>query len=485
MSDYLSPALPPAFFPPTSPAAYSRADFGPDFHWGVSTAAYQIEGAGDCDGKGPSIWDEFVQRPGKIKRGEHGHEACDFYRRWPQDLDLLRELHVPNYRFSVAWSRVLPQGTGPVNQAGLDYYERLVDGCLARGIEPWLTLYHWDLPLALQQRGGWQNRAVVGWFTDYAELVARRLGDRVKHWMVLNEPMVFVGAGHLLGIHAPGRRGLGAFLAATHHAALAQAEGGRALRAALPAPAQIGTTFSCSYLAPARPGLPRDERATRRADALLNRLFVEPALGLGYPVDALPWLGWLERYVQPGDEQRLPFAFDFLGVQNYTREVVRHSPFVPLLWATLVGAAKRQVPHTTMGWEVYPESLYYMLRQFSAYPQAPRLIVTENGAAFPDEAPLDGRVPDPARQAYLQAAIGQVLRARREGMPVAGYFAWSFTDNFEWAEGYRPRFGLVHVDYATQRRTVKDSGWWYRDLLAGAAPLSAGGGRLHDTITRP
>jgi beta-glucosidase len=462
-------SLPPAFFPPTSPAGYSRADFGPDFHWGVSTAAYQIEGSGDCDGKGPSIWDEFVRRPGKIKRGEHGHEACDFYRRWPQDLDLLRQLHVPNYRCSVAWSRVLPQGTGPVNPAGLDYYERLVDGCLARGITPWLTLYHWDLPLALQQRGGWQNRDVVGWFTDYTELMARRLGDRVRHWMVLNEPMVFVGAGHLLGIHAPGKRGLGAFLAATHHAALAQAEGGRALRAALPAAAQIGTTFSCSYVTPHRPGLARDERATRRADALLNRLFVEPALGLGYPVDALPFLGWLDRYVRPGDEARLPFAFDFLGVQNYTREVVRHSPFVPLLWATLVGAARRGVPHTTMGWEVYPESLYHMLRQFSAYPHAPRLIVTENGAAFPDAPTPAGHVPDPARQAYLQACIGQVLRARREGVPVDGYFAWSFTDNFEWAEGYAPRFGLVHVDYATQRRTVKDSGWWFRDLLAGPA----------------
>ncbi|MCC3156501.1 beta-glucosidase [Hymenobacter sp. 15J16-1T3B] len=473
MSDYLAPVLPPAFFPPTTPAAYTRADFGPDFRWGVSTAAYQIEGSGNCDGKGPSIWDDFVRRPGKIKRGEHGHEACDFYRRWPQDLELLSQLHVPNYRFSVAWSRVLPQGTGAVNPAGLDYYERLVDGCLARGITPWLTLYHWDLPLALQQRGGWPNRDVVGWFTDYAELVARRLGDRVRHWMVLNEPMVFVGAGHLLGIHAPGKRGLGAFLAATHHAALAQAAGGRALRAALPAAAQIGTTFSCSYVTPARPGLGRDERATRRADALLNRLFVEPALGLGYPVDALPFLGWLDRYVRPGDEARLPFAFDFLGVQNYTREVVRHSPFVPLVWAMLVGAARRRVPHTTMGWEVYPESLYHMLRQFSAYPNAPRLIVTENGAAFPDEAPTpDGRVPDPARQAYLQACIGQVLRARREGVPVDGYFAWSFTDNFEWAEGYAPRFGLVHVDYATQRRTVKDSGRWYRDLLAGAAPGS-------------
>lgn len=466
-----SPAtpLPAAFFPATSPADFVRADFGPDFQWGVSAAAYQTEGAWNLDGKGPSIWDDFVRRRGKIKGGQHADEATDFYHRWPQDLDLLQQLGIPNFRFSVAWSRVLPAGTGPVNPAGLDFYDRLVDGCLARGIEPWLTVYHWDLPLALQQRGGWQNRSILGWFTDYAELLARRLGDRVRHWMVLNEPMAFTGAGHLLGIHAPGRRSLGAFLAATHHAALAQAEGGRALRAALPAPARIGSTFSCAHVEPWRPHLSRDVRAARRADALLNRLFVEPALGLGYPVADLPVLGWLDRYVRPGDEARLPFAFDFLGVQNYTREVVRFSPYVPLLWATLVGARQRQVPHTAMGWEVYPESLYHALRRFAAYPGVPRLLVTENGSAFPDAAPQHGRLPDPARQAFLQASLGQLLRARREGVPVDGYFVWSFTDNFEWAEGYAPRFGLVHVDYSTQQRTVKDSGHWYSAFLRGSS----------------
>ncbi|MBX0293049.1 beta-glucosidase [Hymenobacter sp. HSC-4F20] len=460
------PALPAAFFPPTTPTPYSRADFGPDFRWGVSTAAYQTEGSWAADGKGPSIWDTFVRGRRAIKGRETADVATDFYRRWSADLDLMQHLGIPDFRFSAAWSRVLPEGTGPVNAPGLDFYDRLVDGCLARGITPWLTVYHWDLPQALQQRGGWGNRDVVSWLSDYAQVLARRLGDRVQHWMVLNEPMVFTGAGHLLGLHAPGRRGLGSFLAATHHASLAQAEGGRALRATLSASAQIGTTFSCSYLTPWRPGLPRDERVVRRADAALNRLFVEPALGLGYPLADLPLLGRIARYMQPGDEQRLPFAFDFWGVQNYTREVVRHSPYVPLLWANLVGAARRGVPYTQMGWEVYPESLYHMLRQFSSYPNAPRLLVTENGAAFPDEV-RGGRVADAARQAYLQACIGQVLRARREGVPVEGYFAWSFTDNFEWAEGYEPRFGLVHVEYATQQRTVKDSGWWYRQFLAG------------------
>ncbi|RYU81316.1 GH1 family beta-glucosidase [Hymenobacter persicinus] len=475
MPDLIAPDLPAAFFPPTTPAVFTRADFGPDFRWGVSAAAYQTEGAWNLHGKGPSIWDEFVQRPGRIRRGETAQVGTDFYHRWPQDLDLLHQMGIPDFRFSVAWSRVLPQGTGAVNAAGLDFYDRLVDGCLARGITPWVTLYHWDLPAALQRRGGWANRDVVGWFTDYAQRVAARLGDRVQHWMVLNEPMVFVGAGQLLGLHAPGRRSLGGFLASVHHAALTQAEGGRALRAVLPAAARIGTTFSCSYLTPWRPALPRDVRATRRADALLNRLFVEPALGLGYPVAELPLLRWLDRYIRPGDETRLPFAFDFLGVQNYTREVVRYSPYVPLAWASLVGAKQRGVPHTQMGWEVYPESLYHMLRQFAAYPNAPELIVTENGAAFADTCSPDGRIRDPARQAYLRAAIGQVLRARRAGVPVTGYFAWSFTDNFEWAEGYEPRFGLVGIDFDSQERIVKDSGRWYQQFL-GVAPPATGVG---------
>lgn len=286
--------------------------------------------------------------------------------------------------------------------------------------------------------------------------------------MVLNEPMVFVGAGHALGVHAPGRRSLPAFLAAAHHATLAQAEGGRALRAALPASARIGTTFSCSYCTPAQPGQAQSEAATRRVDALLNRLFVEPTLGLGYPTQELPALGWLlRRYQQPGDVERQRFDFDFWGVQNYTREVVRRAPWLPLVGAALVPPAQRGVPVSAMNWEIFPESIYEMLKKYAAYPGAPALVITESGLALPDEA-TNGRVPDAARTAYYQAAIGQVLRARREGVNVQGYFPWSFTDNFEWAEGYRPRFGLVHVDYETQARTIKDSARWYQQFLAGA-----------------
>ncbi|NML64757.1 beta-glucosidase [Hymenobacter sp. RP-2-7] len=462
------PELPAAYFPATTPPAYSRADFGPDFHWGAACAAYQVEGAWQQQGKGPSIWDEFTRRPKAIARGEHARVSTDFYHRYEQDLDLAQGLGLTDFRFSVSWPRVLPEGLGAPNRRGLDFYDRLVDACLERELRPWLTVYHWDLPAALQQRGGWTNRAVVGWLADYAQLLARHLGDRVQHWMVLNEPMVFVGAGHALGVHAPGKRSLPAFLAAAHHATLAQAEGGRALRAALPASARIGTTFSCSYCTPARPGQAGSEAATRRVDALLNRLFVEPALGLGYPTQELPALGWLlRRYQQPGDVERMRFDFDFWGIQNYTREVVRRAPWLPLVGAALVPPAQRGVPVSAMNWEVFPESIYEMLKQYAAYPGAPELVVTESGLALPDEA-AHGRVPDAARTAYYQAAIGQVLRARREGVNVQGYFPWSFTDNFEWAEGYRPRFGLVHVDYETQVRTVKDSARWYQQFLAGA-----------------
>ena len=464
-----APALPPAYFPATTPVSYSRPDFGAGFHWGAACAAYQVEGAWQQQGKGPSIWDDFVRRPRAIARGEHARVSTDFYHRYPADLDLAQSLGLTDFRFSAAWSRVLPEGTGAPNRRGLAFYDQLVDACLERELQPWLTVYHWDLPAALQQRGGWTNRAVVGWLADYAQLLARHLGDRVQHWMVLNEPMVFVGAGHALGVHAPGRRSLPAFLAAAHHAALAQAEGGRALRAALPTSARIGTTFSCSYCTPARPGHAPSEAATRRVDALLNRLFAEPLLGRGYPLAELPLLHWLlRRYQRPGDAERLQFDFDFWGIQNYTREVVRPAPWLPLVGAALVPAAKRGVPTSEMGWEVYPESLYHMLKQYAALPGAPELIVTESGLSLPDQV-VGGRVPDVARQAYLQAAIGQVLRARREGVRVQGYFPWSFTDNFEWAEGYRPRFGLVHVDYETQARIVKDSGRWYGEFLAGAA----------------
>jgi beta-glucosidase len=437
-------------------------NFGDDFKWGVSTAAYQIEGAYNIDGKGPSVWDVFANTRGKTYQGETANISCDFYHRYAKDLALMSELNIPNFRFSISWSRILPNGTGAVNYKGIDFYNKVIDFCLELEIEPWITLYHWDLPYELEKKGGWTNRQIINWFSDYVQLCIKTFGDRVKHWMILNEPMVFTGAGYFMGIHAPGRRGLNSFLSAAHHAAMCQAEGARIVKS-MHSDCKVGTTFSCSDIHAASTS-PRDVLAASRVDALLNRMFIEPLVGKGYPLDDLKLLQRLEPFIKDGDERKLAFDMDFIGVQNYTREVVAHSYTTPLLWAKLIAANKRNVETTLMNWEVYPECMYNVLCKFNQYKRIKELIVTENGAAFNDVMTNDS-VHDEQRVAYLQQHIAQVARARREGINVNGYFVWSFTDNFEWAEGYRPRFGLVHVDFSTQKRTIKSSGYWYSELL--------------------
>ncbi|MEJ7779675.1 MAG: GH1 family beta-glucosidase [Daejeonella sp.] len=442
----------------------TRDLFGKDFKWGVSTAAYQIEGSHDADGKGSSVWDVFSERKGKILGGHHGKMACDFYNLYPEDIALVKKLNIPNLRCSLSWSRILPSGTGSVNQKGIDFYDRLIDKTLENGIDPWLTLYHWDLPHALELKGGWTNRDIISWFGEYAELCARQFGDRVKHWMVMNEPMVFTGAGYFLGIHAPGRTGLKNFLPAVHHSVLSMSEGGRILKNILPN-AEIGTTFSCSYVEPYS-SRPKDIEAAKRADTLINRLFIEPVLGLGYPVNDLSVLKKLYKYFLPGDEDRMPFDFDFIGIQNYTREIVKYSMFTPYLKGSLVPAKNRKVAITSMGWEVYPASMYEMIRKYNDYPGIRKIYITENGAAFPDQI-ADNGINDVQRVHYLQENLKQILRARGEGLNVEGYFVWTLTDNFEWAEGFNPRFGLIYVDFETQQRIIKSSGHWYSSFLRG------------------
>ena len=444
------------------PGNLNKEDFGSGFSWGVSASAYQTEGSHTADGKGLSVWDVFSGKKGKIYQGQNGNDACDFYRQFEEDLLLMKSLNIPNFRFSLSWPRILPSGTGEVNRKGIDFYNRLINSCLELGIEPWVTLYHWDLPYELEKKGGWTNRNIVCWFREYAILCAREFGDRVKHWMVLNEPLVFLGAGYFLGTHAPGRTGMKNFLPAMHHAVLCQAEGARAIKALWPK-TEAGTTFSCSLCEPYR-DKEKDILAARRVDALLNRLFIEPALGLGYPVKDLKFLNRLEKYSLPGDEELVKFDFDFIGVQNYTREMVKHSYFIPYLQATNVKAEKRKVPLTLMKWEIYPEAIYHMIKKFDAYPGVKKIIVTENGAAFPDTL-KNGEVADSRRVQYLQGYLEAVLKAKKEGAKVEGYFIWTFTDNFEWAEGFNPRFGLVYVDFSTQERTVKASGKWYKEFL--------------------
>jgi len=436
--------------------------FGDDFIWGVATAALQIEGAHDIDNKGPNIWDVFSAKKGKILGGHHHYTACDFYNRYRDDIDLIKQLNIPNFRFSIAWSRILPNGEGPVNQVGIDHYNNVINYCLEQGIEPWITLYHWDLPQALEVKGGWTNRDIIAWFTEFVNVCAYNFGDRVKHWMIMNEPSVFTGAGYFLGIHAPGRTGLRNFLPAVHHAIMCMAAGGRALRNILP-DVQIGTTFSCSYIEPAS-NKPKDISAAKRVDTLLNRVYIEPVLGLGYPKDDLPVIKKMEKYINPGDMEAIKFDFDFIGIQLYTREIAGYSFFTPYIHASLLKAKNRNVPLTDMGWEVYPPAIYEILKKFDKYTGIKKIYITENGAAFPDEV-KDGKVNDPKRVKYLQDYIAQVLKAKNEGCNVHGYFVWTLTDNFEWAEGYNPRFGLIYVDFETQQRIVKSSGQWYGDFI--------------------
>ena len=373
-------------------------------------------------------------------------------------------MNIPAFRFSIAWSRVLPLGTGEVNQKGIDFYSRVIDKCLKTGVEPWVTLYHWDIPQALQEKGGWENREVCDWFAEYVELCSKHFGDRVKKWMVFNEPMAFTALGYFLGVHAPGKFGINRFLKAAHHTILCHGIGGRIIRKNVP-DSQIGTTFSCSPV-DAWKEKTANINAAKREDVLINRLFIEPVLGMGYPWKDLPKLKKIEKYMKPEDAKNMAFDFDFIGVQNYTRLVTRNFGLIPMVHALDVKPKKLGHDLTEMNWEVYPEGIYRILKQFASYPNIKKIVVTENGAAFRDELTETG-VKDPKRQKFLQDYLEQVLKAQKEGVPVKGYFVWSFMDNFEWAEGFRPRFGLVHVDFNTQKRTIKDSGLWFKEFLKG------------------
>ncbi|KAF2342926.1 GH1 family beta-glucosidase [Flavobacterium tistrianum] len=441
----------------------NKNQFGKDFLWGVSTAAFQIEGAHDADGKGSSIWDVFTSQKGKIKNGHHAITACDFYNCYQDDINLIKELNIPNFRFSISWPRIMPTGVHPINQAGIDYYNKIIDSLLASGIEPWITLYHWDLPHELEVKGGWTNRESVSWFKEYVEVCVQYFGDRVKNWMVINEPSVFTGAGYFLGIHAPGKKGITNYLKAIHHVTLATSAGAKIIRERVP-DAHIGTTFSCTHIESATENA-KDVEAAKRVDTLLNRTFIEPILGLGYPQKDLPVLKKLNNYILEDDLNNLAFDFDFIGLQCYTREVVKSSILIPYIGAELISAEKRNVISTEMGWEVYPPAMYHILKKFNEYDGIKKIIITENGAAFPDTV-QNGKVHDIKRTHFIQDNLEQILKAKQEGLNVEGYFVWSLTDNFEWAEGYNARFGLIHVDFETQKRTIKNSGLWFKDFLS-------------------
>ena len=430
--------------------------FPPGFTWGVATSSYQIEGASSDGGRAPSVWDTFCRVPGAIADGSNGDQACDHYHRWADDLDIVRALGVDAYRFSVAWPRVQPDGRGAWNPAGLDFYERLVDGCLARGIAPYLTLNHWDLPQALQDQGGWGTRDTVHRFVDYARHVNARLGDRVRSITTHNEPWVVAVLGHEKGVFAPGLKDRALAMQVSHHLLLSHGLSLQALRAD-GATAQLGIVLNLSPFHPAT-DTPADRAKAVIEDGLLRRWYLDPIYHGKYPEDAMAHLGADAPEVQPGDLAAIRQPVDFVGVNYYTRSVVSAQGE----WDAK--AAGRDT--TAMGWEIYPQGLTELLVNLKRDYPIPALIVTENGGAFDDVLTDDGRVHDTARTRYVAQHIAAVHQAIAQGAPVTGYMVWSLLDNFEWSSGYARRFGIVHVDYATQRRTLKDSARWYRDFLA-------------------
>ena len=445
----------------------TQLSFPPNFIWGAATSSYQIEGAWDVDGKGESIWDRFARTPGKVSDGSNGDVACEHYYRYADDVALMADLGVQAYRFSIAWPRILPDGRGQVNQAGLDFYSRLVDTLLAANITPFATLYHWDLPQALQDSGGWPARATAEAFVEYADVVSRHLGDRVKQWITINEPWCVAFLSHQIGEHAPGWQDWPAALAASHHVLLAHGLAVPVIRANS-ADAAVGITLNFTPAAPASPSR-ADFEATRWFDGYFNRWFIDPLYGRGYPADMVAdytAAGHLPNgldFVQADDLHAIGALTDFLGVNMYTREVMRAQDAEENLPQTLFAAPPEE--RTDIGWEVHPESLYRLLLRLYAHYPIDKLYITENGAAYNDAPDANGRIDDQRRVTYLRDHLAACHRAIQAGVPLEGYFQWSLMDNFEWAKGYEQRFGMVWVDFETQQRIPKASAEWYQDAI--------------------
>ncbi|MEV3894173.1 GH1 family beta-glucosidase [Streptomyces anulatus] len=441
-----------------------------DFRWGVATSSYQIEGAAAEDGRTPSIWDTFCRVPGAVEGGEHGDVACDHYHRMPEDVELIAGLGVDTYRFSLAWPRIQPGGRGPANAKGLDFYKRLVDELHGRGVTPWITLYHWDLPQELEDAGGWPARDTALRFAEYASLAYEALGDRVEHWTTLNEPWCSAMLGYAHGVHAPGRRDLGDAVHAVHHLLLGHGLAAGALRdAAGSNPLELGITLNLGTATP-ETGSEADREACRRADGMGTRLYLDPLAHGSYPEDVIADLAaqHIELPVREGDLTAIAAPLDVLGVNFYRgmlfSGVAEDGSPTGTDGLPVTRVVERDLPRTAMDWEITPAELTDLLVRLQRDYGVPT-VITENGAAFDDTVAADGSVPDADRTAYLADHIDAVVAARARGADVRGYFAWSLMDNFEWAYGYDKRFGIVRVDYDTQVRTLKDSAKWYRDTI--------------------
>ena len=439
----------------TMSSASAFIEFPENFVWGAATSAFQIEGAPHLDGKGESIWDVFSRQPGRIKDGSNGDVACDHVRLYAEDVELMSELGLQAYRFSMAWTRVHPDGGGQVNPAGLDFYDRLVDALLAKGIEPYPTFYHWDLPQALEDKGGWHNRDTAKYFGDYVESVLDRLGDRVKTWTTLNEPFVSANHGYVTGEHAPGITSQAAGFAASHHLLLAHGFAGERVRGITPE-ARLAIVLNFTPTEPASED-PAVAQTLQRIDDIENRWYIDPLAGRGYPSETAEFYAWEAAEVHDGDLETIAAPIDLLGVNYYTRQIV--GPDGPL-------DLPDGTPQNTMGWELHPAALRRLLRWIDEEYDFPTLMITENGCPMPDDVREAGQIIDDDRLSFVRDHLTEVHGAISDGIPVEGYLVWSLFDNFEWAWGYGPTFGIIEVDYETLERRPKKSAHWYRDAIA-------------------
>ena len=447
---------------PTLPSV-ARSDFAKDFMWGCSTSSYQIEGAYDVDGRVESIWDRFSEQPGNISDGSSGKRACDHYHRWHEDLDIARDIGFNSYRFSIAWPRIFSERGAQPNQKGLDFYSRMVDGMLERGLQPWATLYHWDLPQVLQDRGGWNERDTVAQFIKFADVMTHHLGDRVKNWITHNEPWCTAMHGNWDGMHAPGNKDFKTALQVCHHVLLSHGLATPVIRANVP-DAKVGIALSLHPVQAASTSQ-ADIDATIRHDGLRNRWFLDPLHGKGYPQDIWQLCGADAPIVEPDDLAAIATPLDFLGVNYYFPEVIAHAPEVLPLQTKVVVMPDRE--RTAFGWEVTPEGLATLLKRIVKDYQSAPIYITENGSTYEDVLEDDGSINDVDRRNYFIRHLAVLREVIAQGILVKGYFAWSLMDNFEWAEGYKRRFGMVYVDFETQKRTVKSSGQWYAHFLKG------------------
>ena len=439
--------------------------FPEGFVWGTATASYQVEGAVNEDGRGVSIWDTFSHTPGKVHNGDTGDVACNHYQHWKEDVQLLKNLGVSAYRMSIAWSRILPQGRGAINEAGIEFYSDLIDELLANGITPYVTLYHWDLPQALEDEGGWLRRGIIDDYVAYVDVITRALGDRVKNWFTFNEPWVFTWLGYMIGAHAPGltSESPAPALKATHHCYVAHGKAIPVIRRNSPG-AQVGMVLNLSPADPASPK-PEDQQALTYYDGWFNRWYLDPLFRGSYPTDMAAFYGDDLPSIEPGDMEIITTPMDCLGINYYARAVIKASsggsaPF---------DRVRPEGEYTAMDWEVYPQGLYNLLKRVSTDYDPPAIYITENGAAFEDVLTPEGEVHDDRRIAYLRGHLAAAQHAISDDVPLKGYFLWSLMDNFEWAEGYSKRFGIHYVDYATEKRYPKDSAKFYTQVTTANA----------------